>query len=86
MGDIAIDDVMFETVPCSQSQMVKFSKVCDFETNLCGYTQDKTDDFDWTWRGNRTGSPGTGPSADHTTGSATGNYEIYKKDYFQYKF
>ena len=76
MGDIALDDVTFENVPCSKSQFVKFSKVCNFETNLCGYTQDKTDDFDWTWRGNRTGSPGTGPTTDHTTGSATGTVHI----------
>ena len=42
---------------------------CNFEnpSGLCGYTQDKTDDFDW-WRYNGgTASSGTGPSSDHTT-------------------
>ena len=71
-GDIAVDDVMLENVACSNSSVVQFSKICDFETSICGYTQDKTDDFDWTLNGNSTGSVGTGPATDHTTGSGAG--------------
>ena len=71
-GDIAIDDIFFENVPCGNSTVVQFSKVCDFESNLCAYTQDTTDDFDWTWSGNATSSMGTGPTTDHTTGSGAG--------------
>ncbi|XP_035690046.1 MAM and LDL-receptor class A domain-containing protein 1-like, partial [Branchiostoma floridae] len=48
---------------------------CDFETSdLCGYTQDTTDDLDWTR--NYGGSPtsSTGPSVDHTLGTSSGHY------------
>lgn len=42
---------------------------CDFEnpSGLCGYTQDTTDDFDWTRKHGSTSSSGTGPTTDHTT-------------------
>lgn len=47
---------------------------CTFESpNLCGWTQDTTDQFDWTPKAGHTTSSGTGPSADHTSGTATGN-------------
>ncbi|XP_019641852.1 PREDICTED: MAM and LDL-receptor class A domain-containing protein 1-like [Branchiostoma belcheri] len=43
---------------------------CDFESyRICGYTQDRTDDFDWTRRRGSTTTSGTGPTGDHTTGS-----------------
>ncbi|XP_035699729.1 uncharacterized protein LOC118432298 [Branchiostoma floridae] len=42
---------------------------CDFDTDLCQYTQDTTDDFDWTRNSGRTPTGGTGPTGDHTTGS-----------------
>ncbi|CAH1274186.1 MAMDC2 [Branchiostoma lanceolatum] len=46
------------------------AEFCDFESyNICGYTQDRTDDFDWTRRRGSTTTGGTGPSGDHTTGS-----------------
>ncbi|KAH3811674.1 hypothetical protein DPMN_140086 [Dreissena polymorpha] len=48
---------------------------CDFEqTTLCGYSQDNTDNFDWTWNSGDTPSSLTGPSTDHTTGNSTGHY------------
>ncbi|XP_078690665.1 uncharacterized protein LOC144921492 [Branchiostoma floridae x Branchiostoma belcheri] len=46
---------------------------CDFETSdLCGYTQDTTDDQDWTRHTGHTPTANTGPSVDHTMG--TGHY------------
>ncbi|XP_035665473.1 MAM and LDL-receptor class A domain-containing protein 1-like [Branchiostoma floridae] len=42
---------------------------CDFDTTLCGYQQDNTDDFDWTRQQGSTATTNTGPSFDHTTGS-----------------
>ncbi|XP_066292880.1 MAM and LDL-receptor class A domain-containing protein 1-like, partial [Branchiostoma lanceolatum] len=60
-GDIAIDDISFRTTPCGGD--------CDFDTTLCGYQQDNTDDFDWTRQKDSTGTSDTGPSSDHTSGS-----------------
>ena len=40
---------------------------CAFETSdLCGYTQDKDDDFDWSRHRGDTASFDTGPVDDHT--------------------
>ena len=41
---------------------------CNFETGLCGWSQDKTDSFDWTRINKASPSTGTGPSSDHTSG------------------
>ena len=41
---------------------------CNFDRDLCGWVQDKTDTFDWTRQRGRTSSSGTGPSSDHTGG------------------
>ena len=41
---------------------------CDFESNLCGWTNDRRDDFDWRRRRGSTPTAGTGPSTDHTKG------------------
>ncbi|XP_071956928.1 MAM and LDL-receptor class A domain-containing protein 1-like [Antedon mediterranea] len=49
-------------------------KICDFELDSCGWTQDKTDDFDWTRKKGTTGSANTGPSFDHTLGTTAGYY------------
>ena len=45
---------------------------CDFETNLCGWTNDVHDDYDWKYHKGRTPTAGTGPSTDHTTGEHGG--------------
>lgn len=51
---------------------------CDFETGTCGWIQDTTDDFDWLRHSNNTGSFGTGPVGDHTTGAGTGRSRPFK--------
>ncbi|KAH3887677.1 hypothetical protein DPMN_011695 [Dreissena polymorpha] len=46
---------------------------CTFETiNICGYIQDKTDVFDWSFQSGGTATTGTGPTNDHTYGTASG--------------
>lgn len=45
---------------------------CTFDSGLCGWTQSKTDDLDWTDGHGRTPSGNTGPSTDHL-GSTSGN-------------
>ncbi|BFZ16139.1 hypothetical protein BsWGS_19178 [Bradybaena similaris] len=48
---------------------------CDFETStFCGWSQDDTDDFDWTWSKGETPTANTGPRFDHTTNSPEGHY------------
>lgn len=37
---------------------------CDFEVDLCGMEQSKTDQFDWIQKSGRTPSSATGPSGD----------------------
>lgn len=54
------------------------SVFCSFEnqqaTTLCGYTQDNTDQFDWTLNQKTTATANTGPVTDHTYGSYAGHY------------
>lgn len=45
---------------------------CDFETGLCGWTNDHHDNFDWRRYRGRTPTAGTGPSTDHTKGAHGG--------------
>ena len=66
-GDMALDDISFNDGHCPPTIS------CDFEdSNLCGYTQDTTDQFDWTRMSGHTSSTGTGPDNDHTYGTAAG--------------
>ncbi|XP_071956932.1 MAM and LDL-receptor class A domain-containing protein 1-like [Antedon mediterranea] len=67
-GDIAIDDTFLEEGPCQPT------KECNFETGFCSWTQDDTDDFDWSIGNNGTASLGTGPQIDHTMGTETGMF------------
>lgn len=67
-GDIALDDVTFNIGDCPQAS------VCDFEDGICGYTQDSSDQFDWTLNSGRTNSTRTGPKADHTFQTNEGKY------------
>ncbi|EDO38277.1 predicted protein [Nematostella vectensis] len=47
----------------------RFPSACDFERSTCIWRNVYGDDFDWTRHRGTTGSYGTGPSGDHTTGS-----------------
>ncbi|GCB77594.1 hypothetical protein scyTo_0020009, partial [Scyliorhinus torazame] len=47
---------------------------CNFDVDLCNWTQSKTDNFDWKRISGSTPSSHTGPSYDHTT---AGGYYIY---------
>lgn len=49
---------------CSVSQGIND---CDFEKDLCGWTQAKGDNFDWTRAQSPQGTVQTGPTYDHTT-------------------
>ena len=42
---------------------------CNFDVGSCGWTQDRTDDFDWTRKKGASPTALTGPRADHTSGS-----------------
>ncbi|XP_033638977.1 MAM and LDL-receptor class A domain-containing protein 1-like [Asterias rubens] len=68
MGDISIDDIKFHTGICPPGEL------CDFENGMCGYTQDKTEQFDWKLHKGHTPSYGTGPSHDHTYQTSAGHY------------
>jgi len=48
--------------------------MCDFEYGLCGWNQLTSDTFDWQRHRGPTNTYGTGPSQDHTSGSASGYY------------
>lgn len=51
---------------------------CGFESRgICGYTQDTTDQFNWTWKAGRTSTSSTGPSNDHTYGTARGRFSFF---------
>eukprot|EP00057_Strongylocentrotus_purpuratus_P007164 XP_011661638.1 PREDICTED: MAM and LDL-receptor class A domain-containing protein 1-like [Strongylocentrotus purpuratus] len=68
-GDIAIDDIRIYPGDCPATP------TCDFENSLlCGYRQDTTDNFDWTYGSGDTPTSLTGPSVDVTYGTAYGHY------------
>ena len=50
---------------------------CDFEDpNICGFTQDQGDIFDWTKGSGNTTSTKTGPPYDHTFGTSFGKSRL----------
>lgn len=55
-------DTTHITRPSSSQDVVN----CNFEHGLCELTQDHADNFDWTSKQGSTGTPLTGPTADHT--------------------
>lgn len=50
------------------------SRVCDFETDTCGWVNDTSSEFFWVRTNKATLSSGTGPLVDHTTASQNGYY------------
>ncbi|XP_057298293.1 MAM and LDL-receptor class A domain-containing protein 2-like isoform X2 [Hydractinia symbiolongicarpus] len=82
-GDIAIDDINFNNnfYPCSYipsgaapptvppTTITPADSNCTFDSGICRWKQSKKDDFDWTLKKGKTGSTGTGPLGDHTSGN-----------------
>ena len=47
--------------------------MCTFGKDKCGFVDETgTDQFDWIRNRGSTGSSGTGPASDHTTGTSKG--------------
>ncbi|XP_047229265.1 MAM domain-containing protein 2-like isoform X2 [Girardinichthys multiradiatus] len=71
-GSVALDDISLNLGDCDLTAgflSSSFSGHCDFESGLCGYTQDKRrDSADWQRRRGSTPTSYTGPRGDHTTG------------------
>ncbi|XP_053390840.1 fibropellin-1-like, partial [Mercenaria mercenaria] len=62
------------------------NEVCNFDDGtLCGWVQEKSDSFDWTFQSGPTQSDGTGPDVDHTLGTLQGKY-VYIESSSQRKF
>jgi len=47
---------------------------CHFHTDVCNLNQDEEDDFDWSYQTGPSPTAGTGPNADHSSGS--GGYAL----------
>ncbi|XP_056247120.1 zonadhesin-like [Seriola aureovittata] len=62
-SDVAIDDIKLYRGHCSACQLH-----CNFEQDLCHWSQLLADVFDWTRHSGSTPTMMTGPSSDHTTG------------------
>ncbi|XP_077978884.1 MAM and LDL-receptor class A domain-containing protein 1-like [Glandiceps talaboti] len=56
---------------------------CDFEVDMCGWKNEKSDNFDWTLYSGKTNKRGTGPLTDHTTRSEQGSYLVIVTSYNQ---
>ncbi|WAR02788.1 MLRP1-like protein, partial [Mya arenaria] len=85
MADIAVDDIVLSNQACGQGGTSSVTPApgqngtitCNFESqNLCGYSQDKADQFDWTWATGSSATQGTGPTGDHTQQSGAGHYML----------
>lgn len=61
-SDMAIDDIIIKTLPCSGT-VNTFPYTESFETDFGLWSQDLTEDFDWTRYSGSTPSAGTGPTA-----------------------
>ena len=82
-GDISIDDIRIRDGPCNP-----FGN-CNFETgDTCTWmnSNDGTDNFDWMRQQGGTLSDNTGPSIDHTLGSAYGKIIVGLVMHLAYAF
>ena len=96
LSDIAIDDITFSTScntsltqptpsPTRQAPVTlpPTSYDCNFERGFCGWIQGvATDTLNWTRHQGPTSSFDTGPTVDHTTGSASGWYAYVEGSQF----
>ncbi|GFR70351.1 MAM and LDL-receptor class A domain-containing protein 1-like [Elysia marginata] len=76
-GNIALDDIKLVVGSCTgipPSLKSSVLKACTFETDLCGFSPDNTDNFDWVKNTGSTRSTGTGPTTDHTLQTDAGHY------------
>ncbi|MBN3296723.1 FCGBP protein, partial [Amia calva] len=62
-SDVAVDDISIQSGSCSSAFFD-----CNFDKDICGWTQLLTDSFNWMRLRGSTPSSLTGPSFDHTTG------------------
>ncbi|NXA24886.1 AEGP protein, partial [Ibidorhyncha struthersii] len=67
LGDMALDDLALMAGPCGAELS------CSFEADACGLAA--SEQSTWLRQSNSTGTT-AGPSADHTTGTATGHYMV----------
>jgi hypothetical protein len=70
-SDIALDDITIQEGSCGSPYF------CDFEEDICGWTNAVNgfdDEFDWLRNQGPTPTYGTGPSVDVTLGTAQGWY------------
>lgn len=69
-GYVGLDDITVSLGDCElQLGPLPLPSHCNFETGLCGYTQDKHgDEADWVLARGPTPTSYTGPIGDHTTG------------------
>ncbi|XP_066566439.1 uncharacterized protein LOC136753963 [Amia ocellicauda] len=87
-SDVAVDDISIQSGSCSFSSNTEVGSNplttanpdpaaffdCNFDKDICGWTQLLTDSFNWMRLRGSTPSSLTGPSFDHTTG---GGYYMY---------
>lgn len=62
---------MFSLFPLMSLVLLRVD-VCNFEKNQCGFTYDITGSFNWLLDKGGTSTSLTGPSFDHTLGTAAG--------------
>ena len=60
-------DMSDETAPTCAN----YKEMCNFESDICSWTQDTDDQFDWTRDNGGTNSYYTGPGRDHTKGASS---------------
>nr|XP_039272221.1 MAM and LDL-receptor class A domain-containing protein 2-like [Styela clava] len=73
LSDIAIDEITISDGLCGVQQP-QDGYICIFESDQCGYTNDPSDNFDWTYQQGGTTSGHKGPATDHTLGTTSGYY------------
>ncbi|GFN85247.1 MAM and LDL-receptor class a domain-containing protein 1-like [Plakobranchus ocellatus] len=68
-SDTAIDDIILKNGSCG----IDYG-YCDFQLDLCSWSNSKDADMDWVFGKGKTVSADTGPNNDHTLKNASGQY------------